>query len=105
MVAAAGAAAYEQALEYVRPHGTVVAVGLPPDSKIQADVFFTVFFSKRIVGSYVGNRQDATEALEIAAMGRVKTLYKILPLSALPQVYDDMHSGTLTGRVVLDLNA
>jgi propanol-preferring alcohol dehydrogenase len=30
IVAAAGAAAYEQALEYVRPHGTVVAVGLPP---------------------------------------------------------------------------
>ena len=49
-----------------------------------------VFLSKRLVGSYVGNRQDATEALEIAASGKVKTHYKTLPMSALPQVYDDM---------------
>ena len=46
--------------------------------------------SKRLVGSYVGNRQDATEALDIAASGKVKTHYKTLPMSALPQVYDDM---------------
>lgn len=43
VVAAAGAAAYEQAIDYVRHHGTVVAVGLPPNAKMTADVFFTVF--------------------------------------------------------------
>jgi propanol-preferring alcohol dehydrogenase len=104
IVAAAGAAAYEQAMEYIRPHGVVVAVGLPPDAKVKADVFFTVFHSKRLVGSYVGNRQDAIEALEIAASGKVKTLYQIKPLSDLPKVYEQMHSGQLSGRVVLDVN-
>jgi D-arabinose 1-dehydrogenase-like Zn-dependent alcohol dehydrogenase len=69
IVAAAGATAYETALEYVRPHGTVVAVGLPP-GKIQADIFWTVLTSKRLVGSYVGNRQDADEALRITATGQ-----------------------------------
>ena len=75
--------------------------------------------SKRLVGSYVGNRQDATEALDIAASGKVKTHYKTLPMSALPQVYDDMsvslplheivltflsrHKGKITGRIVLDM--
>lgn len=48
VVAAAGAAAYEQALEYIRPTGTLVAVGLPPDTFIKANVFFTVFHSKRM---------------------------------------------------------
>jgi len=98
-----GGSAYKDAMEMVRPHGTVVAVGLPPDAKIEADVFFTVFLSKRLVGSYVGNRQDATEALEIAASGKVKTHYKTLPMSALPQVYKDMHDGKITGRIVLDM--
>lgn len=51
------------------------------------NVFFTVFLSKRLVGSYVGNRHDAAEALDIAAAGKVKTLYKILPLGDLPEVY------------------
>lgn len=69
--------------QYIRPTGTLVAVGLPPDTFIKANVFFTgsslrscpcalfesafvhsrvlsslshaVFYSKRIVGSYVGN--------------------------------------------------
>jgi len=95
--------AYEQALEYVRPHGTVVAVGLPANTKVKADVFFTVFLEKRLIGSYVGNRQDALESLEIAANGKVDVHYKILPFSALPEVYEKMHNGTLAGRVVLDL--
>ncbi|KAG8928042.1 alcohol dehydrogenase [Tulasnella sp. 418] len=104
IVAAAGAAAYEQALEYIRPFGTLVAVGLPPDAFIKADVFYTVFYSKRIVGSYVGNRQDAEEALDLAARGKVKTLYKVLPLSSLPEVYHKMHNGQIAGRIVLDMS-
>jgi propanol-preferring alcohol dehydrogenase len=124
IVAAATAASYEQALEYLRPHGVCVAVGLPPDTNMKVNVFWTVFQSKRVVGSYVGNRQDAIEALEIAATGKVKTLYKIQPLGDLPGVYgrccqpifkaylpsnayvfpEQMHAGQLTGRVVLDMN-
>lgn len=54
---------------------------------MKVNIFFTVFLSKRLVGSYVGNRHDAAEALDIAAAGKVKTLYKILPLGDLPGVY------------------
>ena len=73
-------------------------------SNIQVPVFWTVFLSKRVIGSYVGNRQDATEALALAASGKVKCLYKTLPASDLPQVYDDMHHGKVTGRIVLDMD-
>jgi len=105
IVSASTGAAYEQAMEYIRPHGTVVAVGLPPDAVIKAGVFFTVFHSKRLVGSYVGNRQDAIEALDIAAHGNVKTIYEILPLSEIPNTYNSLRNGTAVGRVVIDLNA
>lgn len=67
-------------------------------------MFWTVFLSKRVIGSYVGNRQDAHEALALAAQGKVKTLYKTLPASELPGVYDQMHAGKLTGRIVLDVS-
>lgn len=70
IVAASGAKAYEQAIEYIRPTGVLVPVGLPPNSSISLDVFWTVFLSKRVLPSYVGNRQDAIESLQIAADGR-----------------------------------
>jgi len=104
IIASSSAAAYEEAMEYIRPRGFVVAAGLPPDAVVKANVFWTVLGSKTFVGSYVGNRQDAVEALEFAEAGKVKTTYKILPLAKLPQIYDDMHSGKLVGRIVVDLS-
>ena len=54
-----------------------MAVGLPAKSTLDASIFFTVFKSITIHGSYVGNRQDAVEAVEIAALGAVKCHYKM----------------------------
>lgn len=52
-----------------------MAVGLPGTATLQASIFYTVFKSISILGSYVGNRQDAQEALAIAARGQVKVHY------------------------------
>ncbi|PVG00910.1 putative ADH1-alcohol dehydrogenase I [Serendipita vermifera] len=105
IIASSVAAAYNEALEYLRPHGTLVAVGLPADSYIKANVFWTVFRALRIVGSYVGNRQDAIEALDFAARGKVKAIVKVQPLASLAQVYEGMEKGTISGRIVLDTGA
>ncbi|KAL7417988.1 zinc-dependent alcohol dehydrogenase [Mrakia frigida] len=102
IVVASGAQAYEQALQYLRPHGALIAVGMPPDGDIKASVFWTVVKSHRIIGSYVGNRQDAIEALEIAAAGKVHTTFTIEDLDNLPSVFERMRAATLNGRVVLD---
>ncbi|CAO1638239.1 unnamed protein product [Parajaminaea phylloscopi] len=102
IVAASGSKAYDQALEYIRPTGVLVPVGLPPNASIKMDVFWGVFFSRRIEPSYVGNRQDAIESLQLAADGKVKVIYKTKGLSELPQIYDDMHHGRIAGRIVVD---
>lgn len=102
IVAASGAKAYEQALEYLRPTGVLVPVGLPPNATIKMDVFFGVFHTKKILPSYVGNRQDAIESLQLAADGRVKVIYKTKAMTELPQIYDDMHHGKIAGRIVID---
>jgi len=75
LVVAAHESAYTQAIEYLRPSGTLVCNGMP-DAPLQANIFYTVFKSIRIQGSYVGNRQDATEALDLAATGKVKVVFE-----------------------------
>ncbi|EIN08458.1 GroES-like protein [Punctularia strigosozonata HHB-11173 SS5] len=103
VVTAATGAAYNQAVDYLRPGGTLMAVGLPGKATLEASIFFTVFKAVNILGSYVGNRQDAIEALEIASLGKVKCHYVTRPLSDLKDVYESMEKGTVAGRIVLDM--
>jgi len=53
IIMAASAKPYEDALKMVRTRGTVVAVGLPSNAVMGADVFDTVVRSLTIKGSYV----------------------------------------------------
>ncbi|SJX63022.1 probable ADH3-alcohol dehydrogenase III [Sporisorium reilianum f. sp. reilianum] len=103
VVAAASSAAYELALNYIRPRGTLVIVGMP-NSILPVSIFKTVLMTHKIVGSAVGNRQDATEALEIASRGKVKVHFVLKGLSDLPGVFDDMINGRIAGRIMLDVD-
>ncbi|KAH0835830.1 chaperonin 10-like protein [Lanmaoa asiatica] len=93
---------YTQAVDYLRPAATLMAVGLPADAKFEASIFWTVLKSISIKGSYVGNRQDSIEAIDIAASGKVKVKYISKSLTDLQQVYNDLEEGKVAGRIVLD---
>lgn len=43
VVTTASASGYTQAVDYLRPGGTLMAVGLPGEAKLEASIFFTVF--------------------------------------------------------------
>jgi propanol-preferring alcohol dehydrogenase len=58
---------FQQAAEYVRPRGTLIVIGLPVGTKIQAPVFESVLKMVRIQCSYVGNRQDSEGAVDFFA--------------------------------------
>ncbi|KAJ7746243.1 chaperonin 10-like protein [Mycena metata] len=103
LVTAASSSGYKQAIEYLRGGGTLMAVGLPGRASLEASIFFTVFKSISILGSYVGNRQDAMEALAIAARGEVKCNYELQHLNDLSSVYEGMTSGHVAGRIVLEM--
>ncbi|KIY45012.1 GroES-like protein [Fistulina hepatica ATCC 64428] len=102
VVTTASSSGYTQAVDYLRTGGTLMAVGLPGTAKLEASIFWTVFKSISILGSYVGNRQDAFEAIDIAARGGVTCHYVKKGLSALKDTYIQMQAGTLAGRIVLD---
>ena len=54
VVTAAAPSGYSQAVDYLRPGGTLMAVGLPGSAHLEASIFFTVLKSISIIGSYVG---------------------------------------------------
>ncbi|PHH82879.1 hypothetical protein CDD82_4414 [Ophiocordyceps australis] len=93
---------FQQATEYVRPHGTVVCIGLPPDANISAPVFETVIRMVTIRGSYVGNRADAADAIEFFRKGLIKAPVTTVGLSKLNDVYQLMKDGKIAGRYVVD---
>ncbi|KAJ3868793.1 MAG: chaperonin 10-like protein [Lentinula lateritia] len=103
VVTSANGAGYRQAVDYLRPGGTLMAVGLPGKATLEASIWFTVFKSISILGSYVGNRQDAVEAINIAARGQVKVHFTTKPLKELENVYEGMKAGKIAGRIILDL--
>jgi hypothetical protein len=78
IVTAATRAAYETAPNYLRPNGTVVAVGLPQDPTIIAGAppIAVALRRLKIVGSVTGSMKDVEEALDFTARGlvRVSTL-------------------------------
>jgi len=93
---------FQQASEYVRPRGTIVAIGLPAGAFLKAPVFETVIRQVCIKGSYVGNRRDTAEAIQFFREGKIKAPTKTVGLSKLQEVYDLMHEGKIAGRYVVD---
>jgi len=103
IVTAASEKPFAQACEYVRPHGTVVCVGIPRGGKVTADVFSVVTRMINVCGSYVGNRADTQEALDFLKRGKVSVPYTVRPLKDLPHVYKELQEMKVVGRVVLDM--
>lgn len=93
---------FQQAAEYVRPRGTVVAIGLPAGAQLKAPVFESVLKMVCLRCSYVGNRRDSAEAIEFFRRGNIHAPFKVVGLSELEKVYDLMHKGQIAGRYVLD---
>lgn len=81
---------FQQAVEYARPRGTIVAIGMPANAFLKAPVFETVVKMITIKGSYVGNRQDAAEAVDFYARGLIHAPFKTVPLEELPKVFELM---------------
>jgi len=93
---------FTQALYYLRPAGTLVAVGLPSGgAAMQVPIGWLVTFSLHIIGTAIGNRQDVAEALEIAARGKVKCHHEIRDFKEVNQAMADVNAQKVAGRIVL----
>jgi propanol-preferring alcohol dehydrogenase len=104
LVTAVSVPAFSQAVAMARAKGTVSLVGLPPGD-FPTPIFDVVLKRITIRGSIVGTRQDLTEAIAFAAEGKVKAHIHEAPLEDVNAVFQALRSGTVDGRMVLNLEA
>jgi propanol-preferring alcohol dehydrogenase len=102
LITAPSLTAFRQGIGMTRKRGTCVLVGLPP-GEFPVPLFDLIANCITIRGSFVGTRQDMSEALAFAVGGKVKADIELQPLSAINQVFDRLEHGDVASRVVLDL--
>ncbi|KAH7161744.1 chaperonin 10-like protein [Dactylonectria macrodidyma] len=107
IVTAATRAAYESAPSFLRPNGTVVAVGLPQDPTIIAGATPLVVALRRlnIIGSVVGSLKEVEEALDFTARGLVRPILSKGKLEDLDSWIRKLVDGKVAGRAVLQVAA
>ena len=92
--------AIEQAFRSVKRTGTVVLVGLA-SSRFELPILDTVLKGIVVRGSFLGNRQDLEDALQLAAAGKVKPQIETHPLELAPTLLGRLQRGELMGRAVV----
>ncbi|KAL5482819.1 ADH1_3 [Sanghuangporus weigelae] len=95
---------YNQAVGYLRNRATLVAVGLPKDGVISVPLVLLASRGITVRGILLGNRQSVKEAVQLAAISKVKCRYTLRGLSELEQVYEEMEENKIVGRIVLDIS-
>ncbi|CAJ0551352.1 Ff.00g112820.m01.CDS01 [Fusarium sp. VM40] len=107
IVTAATRAAYESAPNFLRPNGTVVAVGLPQDPTIIAGAppIAVALRRLKIVGSVTGSMKDVEEALDFTARGLVRPILSKGKLEDLDEWINKLATGQVAGRCVLQVSA
>ncbi|KKA28035.1 hypothetical protein TD95_005243 [Thielaviopsis punctulata] len=105
LVMAGNIPAYNQAMDLVGMYGTVVCVGIcKPGDKMGVDPKLMIDNGIRILGSMVGGRQDIKEAMDFVKQGRVKPAVRVVGVSDINSVMQEMKAGTLTEKVVVELD-
>lgn len=92
--------AYDQAMFSLKTTGTLVVVGLPAGN-IEVSPLNTAFFGIRIVGTFIGSRQDLIEALDLAADGKLKSLVQTYDFADVNRAVRDLREAKVRGRPVL----
>lgn len=104
LVTAVSEKTFPQALSMLRRGGTVSLVGLPPGD-FPLSIFDTVLRGLTVRGSIVGTRLDMLEAIDFFTRGVVSTKFELRSLDAINDIFTTMETGSIDGRIVLDMNA
>lgn len=102
VVTAVAKSAFNQSVDSVRAGARIVAVGLPSES-MDLSIPRLVLDGIEVVGSLVGTRKDLEEAFQAGADGKVVPQYQMRPMKDINDIFDEMESGDIQGRMVLDL--
>ncbi|KAG7115224.1 Alcohol dehydrogenase 2 like protein [Verticillium longisporum] len=104
LMCSASSKSYGQCMSWLGFRGTVACLGIPDkEGALLPSIGDMVTFEHRIIATKTGNRLEAKQCLELAAQGRVKTRYTLRRMESLTNIFEELESGKIQGRVVLDL--
>ena len=92
--------AIEQAFRSVKRTGSVVLIGLA-GARFELPIVDTVLKGIQVRGSFLGNRQDLDQALQLAASGKVRPHIETHALEETPALLARLQRGEMTGRAVV----
>ena len=95
----APAAAIPQAFKGLKRLGTLALVGLSV-SQYELPLVDTVLKGARIVGSYLGSREDLAEVFALTSNGALRAHVETHAFEETPEVLDRMRRGQVAGRAV-----
>ncbi|WP_421016841.1 alcohol dehydrogenase AdhP [Furfurilactobacillus cerevisiae] len=101
LVTAVTTAAFDQAVDSLRPDGKLVAVALP-QGDMKLNIAKTVLDGIVVTGSLVGTRQDLAETFQFGAEGLVHPIVKTRKLSEINDMIQELMDNKVVGRNVVD---
>jgi len=93
---------YNKYLGMLRPLGTMVLVGLPPQPAPVA-AFALVSGNRRLAGSNIGGIAETQEMLDYCAEHNIVSDVEIIPIQQINEAFERMGRGDVRYRFVIDL--
>lgn len=95
---------YNKHLGMLRPFGTMVVVGVPPEPTPVA-AFSLIGGNRRLVGSLIGGIAETQAMLDYCAKHEVSSDIEIIPIQQINEAYERMLRGDVRYRFVIDLES
>jgi alcohol dehydrogenase (NADP+) len=93
---------YNKYLRLVRPQGTLVLVGVPPEPTPVA-AFSLIAGNKRLAGSMIGGLAETQEMLDYCAEHGIVSDVEMIPIQKINEAYERMVRSDVRYRFVIDI--
>lgn len=95
---------YEQAAKMLGPAGTLVCIGLPPGPfVIPIQLIELITSGLTVTGVNASCLKDIQATLDYAAAHKILPMTERLPMDQVGKAFEQLNSGKVEGRIVLDL--
>lgn len=95
---------YNKYLRMLRPLGTMVLVGAPPEP-VPVAAFALIGGNRRLVGSMIGGLAETQEMLDYCAEHGIVSDVEVIPIQQINEAYERMLRNDVRYRFVIDLSS
>jgi len=93
---------YDKYLGMLRPRGTMVVVGVPPEPT-PVHAFSLIGGNKRLAGSLIGGIAETQEMLVYCGAHKIVSEVEVIPIQRINEAYERMLRGDVRYRFVIDV--